>query len=70
MIKENNKKELDKLLVELTEEAISVKLDYENTASNLDSGSVIHVQQNSPLLDDENETLSDVVVNIKRKENE
>tara|TARA_R110002020_G_scaffold270005_4_gene485326 strand:- start:35 stop:241 length:207 start_codon:yes stop_codon:yes gene_type:complete len=62
--------ELEKLMVELTEEAISVKLDYENKASNLDSGSVIHVHQNSSLLDDETEKLSDVVVNITRKEND
>ena len=60
--------ELEDLMVEITEEAISVKLDYEHSGSNMDSGSVIAIHQNSPLLDNEEEKLSDVIVNIKRKE--
>ena len=60
--------ELEDLMVEMTEEAVSVKLDYEQEVSNLDSGSMVVIHQNSPLLDDEKEKLSDIVVNIKRKE--
>ena len=59
--------ELEDLMVEITEEAISVKLDYEQEVSNLDSGSMVVIHQNSPLLDDEKEKLSDIAVNIKRK---
>ena len=64
------KKELDQLMVEMTEEAISVRLDYETSGSNMDSGSIVAIHQNSPLLDNEKEELSDIAVNIKRKENE
>ena len=59
--------ELEDLMVEMTEEAVSVKLDYEQEVSNLDSGSMVVIHQNSPLLDDEKEKLSDIAVNIKRK---
>ena len=41
--------ELNQLMVQMAEEAISVKLDYEKNVSNLDSGSVVVVHQNSPL---------------------
>ena len=64
------KKELEQLMVEMTEEAISVRLDYETSGSNMDSGSIVAIHQNSPLLDNEKEELSDIAVNIKRKENE
>ena len=64
------KKELDQLMVEMTKEAISVRLDYETSGSNMDSGSIVAIHQNSPLLDNEKEELSDIAVNIKRKENE
>ena len=64
------KKELDQLMVEMIEEAISVRLDYETSGSNMDSGSIVAIHQNSPLLDNEKEELSDIAVNIKRKENE
>ena len=60
--------ELEQLMVEMTEEAISVKLDYEQNISEMDSGSMVVVHQNSTLLDDEEEELSDIAVNIKRKE--
>ena len=60
--------ELEDLMVVMAEEAISVKLDYEQNASNMDSGSMVVIHQNSPLLDDEKEKLSDIAVNIKRKE--
>jgi hypothetical protein len=42
-------------------------MDYEQNPSNLDSGSVIVVHQNSTLLDDTKEELSDIAYNIKRK---
>ena len=62
--------ELEQLMVEMTEEAISVRLDYEISGSNMDSGSIVAIHQNSSLLDNEKEKLSDIAVNIKRKENE
>ena len=62
--------ELEQLMVEMTEEAISVKLDYEISGSNMDSGSIIAIHHNSPLLDNEKEKLSDIAVNVKRKDNE
>ena len=49
------KKELDDLMVEITEEAISVRIDYETSGSNMDSGSIVAIHQNSPLLDNEKE---------------
>jgi len=62
--------ELEQLMVEMTEEAISIKLDYEQNVSEMDSGSMVIVHQNSTLLDDEEEELSDIAVNIRRKEDE
>ena len=62
--------ELEQLMVEMTEEAISVKLDYEKNVSDMGSGSMVVVHQNSSLLDNEEEELSDIAVNIKRKEDE
>jgi|TARA_R100001443_G_scaffold93922_1_gene100532 hypothetical protein len=62
--------ELEDLMVEMTEEAISVRLDYETSGSNMDSGSIVAIHHNSPLLDNEKEPLTDIAVNIKRKENE
>jgi|TARA_B100001094_G_C17683207_1_gene554424 hypothetical protein len=64
------KKELEQLMVEMTEEAISVRLEYETSGSNMDSGSIVAIHQNSSLLDNEKEELSDIAVNITRKENE
>jgi|TARA_R100000234_G_C4953404_1_gene158446 hypothetical protein len=59
--------ELEDLMAEITEEAISVKLDYETTGSNLDSGSVIEIHQDSPLLINEKEKLGDIAFNIEKK---
>ena len=53
------KKELDDLMVEITEEAISVRIDYETSGSNMDSGSIVAIHQSSPLLDNEKEPLGD-----------
>jgi hypothetical protein len=64
------KEELNRLTVAITEEAISVKMDYEENGSNLDSGSLIAIHHNSPLLDDEKEKLGEVAYNITRKEEE
>ena len=60
--------ELNRLTVAMAEEAISVKLDYEENGSELDSDSVIAIHHNSPLLQDENEKLGDVAYNITKKE--
>ena len=60
--------ELERLLVEITEEAISVRMDYEENGSELDSGSLVAKHQNSPLLDDEKEKLSDIAYNVVKKE--
>ena len=59
--------ELEDLMAEITEEAISVKLHYETTGSNLDSGSVIEIHQDSPLLINEKEKLGDIAFNIEKK---
>ena len=59
--------ELERLLVEITEEAISVRMDYEENGSELDSGSLVAIHQNSPLLDDEKEKLSDIAYNVVKK---
>ena len=59
---------LERLLVEITEEAISVRMDYEENGSELDSGSLVAIHQNSPLLDDEKEKLSDIAYNVVKKE--
>ena len=65
------RKELNSLAAAIAEEAISVRLDYEQSGSNLDSGSVVAIHHNSSLLDDEKEPLVDVAYNIvRRKKNE
>ena len=61
------RKELNSLAAAIAEEAISVRLDYEQSGSNLDSGSVVAIHHNSPLLDDEKEPLVDVAYNIVRR---
>ena len=61
------KEELEKLLIPIVEESISVKLDYEQNPSNLDSGSIVVVHQDSTLLNNKEEELSDIAYNITRK---
>ena len=61
------RKELEQLTVAIVEEATSVRLDYEQTGSNLDSGSIVAIHQDSPLLEDEKEKLGDVAYTIERK---
>ena len=62
------REELNRLTVAMAEEAISVRMDYEENGSNLDSGSVVAIHQNSSLLDDEREKLGDIAYNITMKE--
>jgi|TARA_B100001996_G_scaffold374133_1_gene352380 hypothetical protein len=59
-------KELSELLKVIQTEADIVKTDYEDNPSNLDSGSVIVVHQDSPLLDDTKKKLPEVAYNIVR----
>ena len=61
------KQELNNILEVIQTESDIVKMDYEQNPSNLDSGSVIVVHQNSTLLDDTKEELSDIAYNIKRR---
>ena len=42
-------------------------MDYEQNPSNLDSGSIVVVHQDSTLLDNKEEELSDIAYNITRK---
>ena len=65
--KEVQKRELDNLLEVIQTEADIVKMDYEQNPSNLDSGSVIVVHQDSSLLQSTKEELGDIAYNIKRK---
>ena len=62
-----NDKELSELLKVIQTEADIVKKDYEDNPSNLDSGSVIVVHQDSPMLDDVEKKLPDVAYNIQPK---
>ena len=67
-MEKDRKQDLEDLMVTLAEEAISVRLDYEQNGSNMDSGSIVAIHHNSPLLDNEKESLGDIAVNIQRKE--
>tara|TARA_B100000073_G_scaffold297952_2_gene263251 strand:+ start:284 stop:502 length:219 start_codon:yes stop_codon:yes gene_type:complete len=62
--------ELNRLAVAMAEEADMVRMDYEENGSNLDSGSIIAIHQNSPLLDNENEKLGEIAYSITRKQND
>ena len=59
--------ELNSLATIIAEEATSVRLDYEQSGSNLDSGSIVAIHHNSTLLEDEKERLSDIAYNINKK---
>ena len=61
------KRDLDNLVEVIQTEADIVKMDYEQNPSNLDSGSVIVVHQDSPLLQSTKEKLGDIAYNVKRK---
>ena len=62
--------ELNRLAVAMAEEADMVRMDYEENGSNLDSGSLIAIHQNSPLLDNETEKLGEIAYSITRKQND
>jgi|TARA_R110001592_G_scaffold39475_1_gene129970 hypothetical protein len=62
------KRELEQLTVAMVEEATSVRLDYEQSGSNLDEDSIVAIHQDSPLLQDETEKLGEVAFNITPKE--
>ena len=64
------KKELGDILEVIQTEAGIVKQDYEDNPSDMDSGSIIVVHHDSPLLKDEKEELSDIVYNIQPKINQ
>ena len=57
---EEGKKELEKIVKEINSIAINVVEDYANIPSE-ESGSVIFVHQDSPLLDNENTELSESI---------
>ena len=61
-------KEFNRLTVQIVDEASIVKMDYEDNPSNLDSGSIIVVHQNSSLLNNKQEKLGDVAYNITQRE--
>ena len=54
-------KELELLASEIEAEAIQMKLDYEATGSE-QSGSVVFINQNSPLLENEDEELGNTMI--------
>jgi len=54
-------KELEMLATEIEAEAIQMKLDYEATGSE-HSGSVVFINQDSPLLEDEDEELGTTMI--------
>ena len=68
VLNSKQRKELEQLTVAMVEEATSVKLDYEQSGSNMDSGSIVAIHQDSPLLQDEREKLGEIAFNITSKE--
>ena len=62
------KKELDNLAEVIQTEADIVKQDYEENPSN-ESGSIVVIHQESPLLKDTKEKLADIAYNIEPKIN-
>ena len=54
-------KELVKIVTEIEAEAIQMKMDYDKNPSE-ESGSVVHIHQESSLLEDEDEKLDDVAL--------
>ena len=63
-------KELGDILEVIQTEADIVKQDYEDNPSDMDSGSIVVVHEDSPLLKDEKEELSDIAYNIQPKINQ
>ena len=61
------KKELQQIVTEIEAEAAQMVLDYETNPTNLDSGSVVEIHEDSPLLDDISGSLGDVAFTVKKK---
>ena len=61
------KKELQQIVTEIEAEAAQMVLDYEINPTNLDSGSVVEIHEDSPLLDDISGSLGDVAFTVKKK---
>ena len=61
------KKELQQIVTEIEAEAAQMVVDYENNPSNLDSGSVVEIHEDSPLLNSISGSLGDVAFTIKKK---
>ena len=60
-LSKEQQKELDLIASEIEAEAIQMRLDYEATGSE-ESGSIIFVNENSPLLEDENKELGNTMI--------
>jgi hypothetical protein len=60
LLTDEGKKELEKIVKDINNIAIDIVEDYANIPSE-ESGSVVLVHQNSPLLDDENIELSESI---------
>ena len=60
-LSKEQQKELELIASEIEAEAIQMRLDYEATGSE-ESGSIIFVNENSPLLEDENEELGNTMI--------
>ena len=60
LMTDEGKKELEKIVKDINNIAIDIVEDYANIPSE-ESGSVVLVHQNSPLLDDENAELSESI---------
>ena len=60
-LSKEQQKELELIASEIEAAAIQMRLDYEATGSE-ESGSIIFVNENSPLLEDENEELGNTMI--------
>ncbi len=60
-LSKEQQKELELIASEIEAEAIQMRLDYEATGSE-ESGSIIFVNENSPLLEDENKELGNTMI--------
>ena len=60
LMTDEGKKELEKIVKEIDNLAVDIVKDYEKNPSN-ESGSVVLVHQNSPLLDNESTELSESI---------
>ena len=60
-LSKEQQKELELIASEIEADAIQMRLDYEATGSE-ESGSIIFVNENSPLLEDENKELGNTMI--------